>query len=77
MHNLLTSFSQVYNQFVCNCHEDSKLLYVIRLVEKVYSAKTTGDKEESGRKLKDAIEDFLDEFLHHMKVRIGCCCLYT
>jgi hypothetical protein len=31
---------QVYNELVCNCHEDSKLLDVIHLVEKVYLAQT-------------------------------------
>ena len=30
----------MYNELVCNCHEDSKLLSVIHLVEKVYLAQT-------------------------------------
>ena len=58
---------RVYNQLVCNCHEDSKLLGVIRLVEKVYGAETHEEREEQGAKLRKAIEGFLDEFLHHME----------
>lgn len=58
---------QVYNKLVCNCHEDSKLLGVIRLVERVYTARTEADREGFGKQLQDAIADFRDEFLHHME----------
>eukprot|EP00094_Tigriopus_californicus_P002281 TCALIF_02202-PA protein Name:"Similar to Fbxl5 F-box/LRR-repeat protein 5 (Mus musculus)" AED:0.08 eAED:0.08 QI:0/0/0/1/1/1/3/0/526 len=58
---------QVYNQLVCNCHEDSKLLGVIRLVEKVYSSQTEADKEKFGKELQKSIQEFLDEFVHHME----------
>lgn len=57
----------MYNQLVCNCHEDSKLLGVIRLVEKVYSSQTEADKEKYGKELQKSIQEFLDEFVHHME----------
>ena len=56
----------MYNKLVCNCHEDSKLLGVIRLVERVYTARTEADREDYGKQLQEAIADFRDEFLHHM-----------
>ncbi len=58
---------QVYNQLVCNCHEDSKLMNVIRLVERVYSASSQARKEELGSELQQAISNFLGEFLNHME----------
>lgn len=66
---------QVYNQLVCNCHKDSKLLGVIDLVEKVYWSQSAEEKELHGQRLQEALAEFLDEFLHHMeeeeKVGIG------
>jgi len=52
---------------VCNCHEDSKLMSVIRLVEKVYGAESEEQMESLGAELQDAIGGFLKEFLHHMQ----------
>ena len=63
----LACFLQVYNQLVCNCHEDSKLLGVIRLVEKVYAAKSELEREKFGQQLQAAIQEFLKEFLQHME----------
>jgi len=57
---------RVYNEVVCNCHEDSKLLDVIALVERVYQADTQRERVKYGRRLQKAIKDFLDEFLPHM-----------
>ena len=62
---------QVYNEAVCNCHEDSVLLEVIGLVEKVYMAHTQKERCMYGQKLQRAIRTFLDDFVHHMEqVRI-------
>ena len=57
---------QVYNQLVCNCHEDSKLLYVISQVERVYTAPSEAERQREGHLLQDAIRIFLDEFVPHM-----------
>ena len=56
----------MYNELVCNCHEDSKLLDVISLVEKVYQADNQKKRVQYGRRLQQAIKSFLAEFLHHM-----------
>ena len=56
----------MYNELVCNCHEDSKLLDVIGLVERVYQADTQTERVKYGRRLQKAIKSFLEEFLHHM-----------
>ena len=52
---------------VCNCHEDSKLLDVIGLVESVYQAVTQRERVKYGRRLQKSIKGFLEEFLHHME----------
>jgi hypothetical protein len=57
----------VYNELVCNCHEDSKLLDVIGLVEKVYHAHTQRLRVKYGRRLQKSIQGFLHEFMHHME----------
>jgi len=57
---------KVYNQFVCNCHEDSDLIKIIDLVELVYSS-TSADRNFYWQKLQEAIYDFLDDFLPHME----------
>lgn len=57
---------RVYNELVCNCHEDSKLLEVIGMVEKVYSAQTQRERCKYGRRLQKSIRSFLNDFLHHM-----------
>ena len=41
---------------MCNCHKDSKLLNVIGLIEKVYSATTDGERLLNGSKLQAAIQ---------------------
>jgi len=58
---------QVYNQFVCNCHEDSDLIKIIDLVELVYSSSEQGDRTFYWQKLQEAIYEFLDDFLPHME----------
>lgn len=58
---------QVFNEAVCNCHEDSVLLEVIGLVEKVYMANTQKERCMYGQKLQRAIRNFLDDFIHHME----------
>ena len=58
---------QVYNEVVCNCHEDSKLLDVIALVESVYQADTQRERVKYGRRLQKAIKIFLHDFTHHME----------
>uniref|UniRef100_A0A0K2UHQ8 F-box domain-containing protein n=1 Tax=Lepeophtheirus salmonis TaxID=72036 RepID=A0A0K2UHQ8_LEPSM len=57
---------RVYNKVVCNCHEDSKLLNVIDLVEKLYYARNIALRQELGARLQLALHDFLEEFIHHM-----------
>ena len=57
---------QVYNQHLCNCHEDSKLLSVISQVERVYTAPSEVERQREGHLLQEAIRIFLDEFLAHM-----------
>ncbi|CAB4057109.1 FBXL5 [Lepeophtheirus salmonis] len=59
---------RVYNKVVCNCHEDSKLLNVIDLVEKLYYARNIALRQELGARLQLALHDFLEEFIHHMKL---------
>jgi len=58
---------RVYNEVVCNCHEDSKLLDVIALVESVYQADTQRERVKYGRRLQKAIKIFLHDFTHHME----------
>eukprot|EP00092_Neocalanus_flemingeri_P033051 GFUD01035945.1.p1 GENE.GFUD01035945.1~~GFUD01035945.1.p1 ORF type:complete len:508 (+),score=92.08 GFUD01035945.1:50-1525(+) len=58
---------QVYNQFVCNCHEDSDLIKIIDLVELVYSSLDQMDRTFYWQKLQEAIYEFLDDFLPHME----------
>eukprot|EP00090_Calanus_glacialis_P001468 TRINITY_DN11052_c0_g1_i1.p1 TRINITY_DN11052_c0_g1~~TRINITY_DN11052_c0_g1_i1.p1 ORF type:complete len:493 (-),score=122.63 TRINITY_DN11052_c0_g1_i1:118-1596(-) len=58
---------KVYNQFVCNCHEDSDLVKIIDLVELVYSSSESNDRTFYWQKLQEAIYEFLDDFLPHME----------
>jgi len=58
---------QVYNELVCNCHEDSMLLEVIGLVENVYTAQTQTERCMYGRKLQKKIRCFLEDFVTHME----------
>jgi len=58
---------KVYNQFVCNCHEDSDLIKIIDLVELVYTSSDPEDRTFYWHKLQEAIYDFLDDFLPHME----------
>jgi len=58
---------KVYNQFVCNCHEDSDLIKIIDLVELVYSSSHSNDRNFYWQKLQEAIYEFLDDFLPHME----------
>ena len=57
----------MFNEAVCNCHEDSVLLEVIGLVEKVYMAQTQKERILYGLRLQRAIKNFLDDFVHHME----------
>jgi len=58
---------KVYNQFVCNCHEDSDLIKIIDLVELVYSSSESNDRTFYWQKLQEALYEFLDDFLPHME----------
>ena len=58
---------QVYNELVCNCHEDSMLLEVIELVEKVYTAQTQTERCKFGQTLQRRIRAFLEDFVRHME----------
>ena len=63
---MILPFFQVYNQHLCNCHEDSKLLSVISQVERVYTAPSEVERQREGHLLQEAIRIFLDEFIAHM-----------
>jgi len=58
---------QVYNQSVCNCHEDSDLIKIINLVELVYSSPEIRDRLFFWQRLEEAIYEFFDNFLPHME----------
>jgi len=58
---------KVYNQIVCNCHEDSDLIKIIDLVELVYSSSESNDRTFYWQKLQEALYEFLDDFLPHME----------
>ena len=58
---------QVFNEAVCNCHEDSMLLEVIGLVERVYTARTQKERCKYGQQLQRKIRAFLDDFVTHME----------
>jgi len=58
---------KVFNEAVCNCHEDSMLLEVIGLVERVYTAQTQKDRCHYGQLLQKKIRAFLEDFVTHME----------
>ena len=58
---------QIYNQSVCNCHEDSSLVRIIDLVEMVYSAPDGPQRNYYWQNLQEALHEFLDDFLPHME----------
>ena len=49
-------FRCTYNELVCNCHEDPKLLDVIALVESIYQADTQLDHVKYGRRLQKGMD---------------------
>lgn len=58
---------QIYNQSVCNCHEDSDLIRIIDLVEMVYSSADGIQRNFYWQNLQEALYEFLDDFLPHME----------
>ena len=58
---------QIYNQSVCNCHEDSDLVRILDLVEMTYSAPDGVQRNYYWQNLQEALSEFLDEFLPHME----------
>jgi len=60
---------QIYNQLVCNCHEDSTVLQIIDLVERIHGC-GCGDLMVATlywNRLQNAVSEFLEEFLPHME----------
>lgn len=58
---------QVYNQSVCNCHEDSELLSIIDLVESIYSSLDKTSRTFYWQRLQGEIYQFLEDFDQHME----------
>ena len=58
---------QIYNQSVCNCHEDTDLLDIIDLVESVYSSTSDTERNFYWHKLQESLYEFLEEFVPHME----------
>ena len=58
---------QIYNQSVCNCHEDSDLVRILDLLEAVYSATDGVQRNYYWQNLQEALYEFLDDFLPHME----------
>ena len=57
----------MYNQLVCNCHEDSTLLQILELVEHLHSSDNIVSTRYYWQRLQTAIYEFLDEFVPHME----------
>ena len=58
---------QIYNQSVCNCHEDSPLMRIIDLVEMLYNSSDCQQRNYYWHNLQEALYEFLDDFLPHME----------
>jgi len=58
---------QVYNKFVCNCHEDSELLSIIDLVESIYFSLDQTSRTFYWQRLQEEIYQFLEDFDQHME----------
>ena len=59
----------ITNRAVCNCHKDSRLTMMLRLLQQGHSMASTTDTERLnfGLKLRQALEDFTQQFLPHME----------
>ncbi|XP_041349076.1 F-box/LRR-repeat protein 5-like [Gigantopelta aegis] len=59
----------ITNRAVCNCHKDSKLSKMLSLLQQGHSMARTTDMERVnfGLKLRQALEDFTEQFLPHME----------
>jgi len=58
---------EVYNQRVCNCHEDSSLLSILDLVEVLHSSSDTTTTNQYWHRLQTAVYAFMEEFFSHME----------
>lgn len=58
---------KVYNQSVCNCHEDSDVVRIIELVVRLYSSLDPATRNFTWRILQEKMYEFLDDFLSHMR----------
>jgi len=58
---------EVYNQTVCNCHEDSSLIQIIKLVEFVYNSLDTMEANYYWNRLQTEVYAFMEEFVPHME----------
>lgn len=59
----------ITNTAVCNCHKDNKLTEMMSLFRDGYrcTGKTVADRVNYGLKLRQALEQFTDQFIPHMK----------
>ena len=64
LRNKLKALS-IYNSAVCNCHKDSHLTQMIQLFRD--GKKSGQDRANYHIKLLNALEDFTQDFLPHMK----------
>jgi len=58
---------QIYNHLVCNCHEDSTVLQILDLVERVHGSSDLISASLYWQRLQNAISEFMEEFLPHME----------
>ncbi|XP_062578649.1 F-box/LRR-repeat protein 5-like, partial [Saccostrea cucullata] len=54
---------------VCNCHSDNKLTEMLMLLQDGYHCREKGevDRQNYGKKLRSALEDFTQKFIPHME----------
>jgi len=58
---------QIYNQLVCNCHEDSSVLQILDLVESIHCCNDLISASIYWNRLQIAIYEFMEEFVPHME----------
>jgi len=58
---------QIYNQLVCNCHEDSTVLQILDLVESIHCCNDVISASIYWNRLQNAIYEFMEEFVPHME----------
>lgn len=57
----------IYDEMVCNCHQDSTLMKIIELVESLYCSHDSSTRHFYWNKLQEAVYTFMEEFLPHME----------